>query len=270
MKRMNRILGVFLCLIMVFSGNSFAMAAGNSMIDVSTSSEGYFTVDCDNYIGTKMKVGVTYEGRTEYFDYTAGTESAYPFLKGDGYYTLTLYRHLSGTKYRQVTSTRTNVVLEDPLAPYLASTVDVTFSLDDTVGLTAANICADLETDEEKIVAIHNFVAKYFRYDYMFAAKVRNGTITSYTPDTNQLLETRKGVCCDFASLFAAMCRSQGIPCAVATGYHDGGYHAWNFLYIDGEWLPVDLTMAVSRRVANHDELSDCVVSLDRYTDYSF
>ena len=270
MKRMSRILGVFLCLVMVISGNSFAFAAGNSMIDVSTSSEGYFTVDCDSYIGTKMKVGVTYGGKTAYLDYTAGTEAAYPFLQGDGVYTVTLYRNLSGTKYRQVTSTRANVVLADPLMPYLASTVDVTFAQDDLVGLTAGELCADLETDEEKVVAIHNFVAKTFRYNYGFAAKVRNGVITVYTPDTNRLLEVKKGVCCDFSSVFAAMCRSQGIPCAVATGYQNGGSHAWNMVYMDGEWLPVDLTLAVSRRQVNLQELSDCVVSMERYTNYTF
>ncbi len=270
MKRMNRILGVFLCLVMVISGNSYAFAAGNPMIDVSTSSAGYFTVDCNSYLGTKMKVGVTYGGRTEYLDYTAGTESAYPFLQGDGYYTLTLYRNLSGTKYRQVTSTRVNVVLEDPLAPYLASTVDVTFAQDDLVGLTAAELCAELETEEEKIVAFYNYVAKTFRYDFAFASKVKSGAITVYTPNTNQLLESKRGVCCDFSSVFAALCRSQGIPCAVANGYRNGGAHAWNMVYVEGEWLAVDLTLAVSRKQSNMKELSQCVVSLDRYTDYTF
>ena len=270
MKRMSRILGVFLCLVMVISGNATAFAAGNPVIDTSTSSEGYFTVACSNYIGTKMKVGVTYGGKTEYLDYTAGTESAYSFLRGDGMYTLTLYRNLSGTRYRQVTSTRVNVALEDPLAPYLASTVDVTFAQDDMVGMTAKEVCNGLETDQEKIIAIHNFVAKHFRYDYHFAAKVRNGTITVYTPDTNKLLETGKGVCCDFSSIFAAMCRSQGIPCAVATGYWNGGYHAWNFVYVDGEWQPLDLTQAVSRKRDNLTRMEECVVSLECYTDYTY
>lgn len=270
MKRMSRILGVFLCLVMVISGNSAAFAAGTSMIDVSTSSEGYFTVDCDRYIGVKMKVGVTYGGKTEYLDYTAGTESAYSFLKGDGTYTVTLYRNLSGTKYRQVTSTRANVVLEDPMAPYLVSTVDVTFSEEDTVGLTAAELCADLETDQEKIVAIYNYMARNFRYDFGFASRVRSGAITVYVPDTNQVMETKRGVCCDFSSVFAAMCRSQGIPCAVATGYQGSSYHAWNMVWVDEEWLAVDMTRAVSRKQSNMKELSQCVVSLDRYTDYTF
>ena len=77
---------------------------------------------------------------------------------------------------------------------------------------------------------------------------MKTGDITVYIPDTNLVLEAGRGVCCDFASVFAAMCRSQGIPCAVATGYRNGGYHAWNFVYVDGEWLPVDLTLAVSRK----------------------
>ena len=266
MKR--RILGIFLCLVMVLSGS--AMAAGSPMIDVSTSSEGYFTVDCDRYVGTKMKVGVTFGGQTKYLDYTAGTEASYSFLMGDGTYTVTLYRNLYGTKYRQVTSTRTNVILEDPLAPYLVSTVDVTFSDDDMVGLTAADICADLETDREKIVAIHNYVVRNFRYDFGFASRVRSGEITVYVPDTNQLMEIKRGVCCDFSSVFAAMCRSQGIPCAVATGYWNGGYHAWNMVWVDDQWLAVDLTRGVSNKRSNLVYLEECLVSLDGYTDYTF
>ena len=268
MKRMTRILGVFLCLVMVFSGSAFA--AGNAIIDTSTSSEGYFTVEYNHYIGVKMKVGVTYAGETKYYNYTPGEESSYTFANGDGNYTIALYRNVYGTKYSQVTSTYVAVETVDPMAPYLVSTDEITFSAEDAVGMTTAALCEGLETDEEKLVMFYNYISKYFKYDYNFAAKVRSGEIKNYTPDTNLALETEKGVCYDFSALFAAMCRSQDIPCAVAKGYFGGSYHAWNMVYMDEEWIAVDMTAAVCKRYIPADELSDCVVDLARYTDYSF
>ena len=268
MKRMSRILGAFLCLVMLLTGT--AMAAGNPMIDVSTASDGYFTVDCDKYIGVKMKVGVTFQGKTQYYDYTAGEESSYTFSEGDGSYTITLYRNLYSTKYRAVTSTRAQVELADEMAPYLTSTYEVTFSADDPVGLMAAELCAEAESDADKIVAIHNYIARNFTYDYGFAAKVRSGEITTYVPNTTEVLAAGKGICYDFTTLFAAMCRSQDIPCAVAKGYLGGSYHAWNMIYMDEEWIAVDMTASVCRRNMNAVDLNKCVVSLDRYYGYTF
>ena len=268
MKRITRILGVFLCLVMVFSGSAFA--AGNAIIDVTTSPEGYFTVDYNNYIGVKMKVGVTYDGATKYYNYTPGEEASYTFSEGDGTYTIALYRNVGGTKYRQITKTTAQVELVDVMAPYLASTAEITFSEEDAVGLTAAALCEGLETNEEKIVAIYNYISEYFKYDYKFAAQVRSGAVKNYTPDTNLALETEKGVCYDFSALFAAMCRSEEIPCAVAKGYLGGAYHAWNMVWLDEEWIAVDMTAAVCKKHVAADELSDCVVDLARYTDYTF
>ncbi len=268
MKRMTRILGVFLCLVMVFSGSAFA--AGNAIIDTSTSSEGYFTVDYNNYLGVKMKVGVTYNGKTTYYNYTPGEESSYTFASGDGKYTIALYRNVGGTKYRQVTSTSAAVQMVDVMAPYLASTEEITFAEDDLVGLTADALCEGLETEEDKIVVFYNYISEFFKYDYKFAAQVRSGAVKNYTPDTNLSLETEKGVCYDFSALFAAMCRSQDIPCAVAKGYLSNAYHAWNMIYLDGEWIAVDLTAAVCKKHVAADELSDCLVDLARYTNYTF
>ena len=81
----------------------------------------------------------------------------------------------------------------------------------------------------------------------MLGDQVKTGEVKNYTPDTNAVLAARKGICYDFSALYAAMCRSQGIPCAIARGYLNGGYHAWNMVYIDGAWNAVDMT----REIAN-------------------
>ena len=58
-------------------------------------------------------------------------------------------------------------------------------------------------------------------------------------------LASGTGICFDYASLGAAMLRSLGIPCQVITGYvsPDDVYHAWNMVYIDGEWISVEISI---------------------------
>ena len=41
------------------------------------------------------------------------------------------------------------------------------------------------------------------------------------------------------------MLRSQGIPTKLVKGYSDNvdGYHAWNEVYINEEWITIDTTL---------------------------
>ncbi len=196
---------------------STQVLAAGSAIDTSTACAGYFTVSYSQDTAVKMKVGVTLEGNTVYYDYTPGTSSVYAFVDGDGQYTITLYRNTSGTSYRRVEQVSVDVALDDPMAPYLVSTTEITFSSEDSVGQKAAELCAGLTEDGDKVVAIHNYIASHFTYDDAFAALVDAGQVVNYTPDTARTLETQTGICYDFSALFAAMCRSQGIPCAIST-----------------------------------------------------
>jgi transglutaminase-like putative cysteine protease len=69
-----------------------------------------------------------------------------------------------------------------------------------------------------------------------------------------EFVETRRGVCQDFAHLMLAVCRSRGIPCRYVSGYlysqddpeahqNPGATHAWiECLLPDGRWRPYDPT----------------------------
>lgn len=264
MKRIVRFSGIFLSVFLLTAALLGVNAQAANEIDTSTASDGYFTVRTAP--GTaRMKVGVTVGGQTAYYDYTPGETSSYSFAQGDGAYTVTLFRNISGTQYKKVTSTRVEVRMENELAPYMASTAEITFSETDTVGQKAAELCGAAESDGAKVTAIHNFMAANFTYDYDFAASVLSGAVRSYTPDTGAVLEKGKGICYDLAALFAAMCRSQNVPCAIVRGYLNGESHAWNVVWVDGAWHPVDMTRSASWRT-NAASFSDCIISLDGYT----
>ena len=257
MKQLCRILGVFCLFFAILSINALA---ADAEIDVSTAPDGFFSVFCEGTAGTKMKVGVTTGGQTFYYDYTPGAKATFAFDKGDGDYTITLYRNLSGTRYQKVLGKSLSLKLKDPLAPYLASTTEITFAEGDDITCKAAELCQGLTDEKSKLVAIHNYIAGTFQYDDVFADTVRKGTVHNYTPDTNQALRDKLGVCYDFSAVFAAMCRSQGIPCALEKGYTTLGYHAWNQVWVDGAWATVDVTTAVVYRT-QAAVFSDCIVS---------
>ena len=110
----------------------------------------------------------------------------------------------------------------------------------------ADEICAGCETDEEKVQAIYNWIIHNFEYDYNYHA------IIQYF-DIQRTLRTHKGVCYDFSNLFAALCRSQNIPCYVVDGKpydHSLAAHTWNRVYYNDSWWDVDVTNDMS--ASNH------------------
>ena len=111
-------------------------------------------------------------------------------------------------------------------------------------------------------------MAGRYSYDYKLANEITSGKITKYIPNTAATLNGTTGMCYDFSSLFAAMCRSEGIPCALTKGYAGSSYHAWNKVNLNGSWYQIDLTYAVTRNVRNAKTLHDCVSPLT-YTNTS-
>ena len=62
--------------------------------------------------------------------------------------------------------------------------------------------------DLEAIAAIYNYVIENIQYDFDKAASVQSG----YLPDIDETLNTKKGICFDYAALMTAMLRVQRIP----------------------------------------------------------
>ncbi|HWQ58527.1 MAG TPA: transglutaminase-like domain-containing protein [Clostridia bacterium] len=272
--------------LMTASGSSLQGESGNT-IDTSTASQGYVTLQYSDGTSAQMKVGLRFNGGGwSYYDYTMGKTFTLELTGGSGSYTAALFKKV-GTSYVTVTQVTFSAVIGGS-APagayatgltgaaasnypqYLASVTEISFGSNDSVVKKAAALCKDLKTDQAKILAIYNYIAKNFKYDYDFANKVISGQITSYTPSPVNILSNRKGVCYDFSSLFAAMCRSQGIPCKLVKGYSTkiNGYHAWNSAYDSKteKWYTIDLTIAVCKGNKTASRFSSCYMSDKYYT----
>lgn len=109
-------------------------------------------------------------------------------------------------------------------------------------------ICAGCKTDEDKVKAIYQWIIQNFEYDYDYRAFIQYF-------DIRRTLRTYKGVCYDFSNLFAALCRSQNIPCYVVDGssYDTAAHHTWNRVYYDNSWWNVDVTNDMSASKNNEN-----------------
>ena len=76
--------------------------------------------------------------------------------------------------------------------------------------------------------------------------------------DISRTVQTKKGICFDYATLFAALCRSQGIPCFILDGYSrdNSSYkHTWNRVYYDNRYWNLDVTYDAIQIQGNSDVL---------------
>ena len=73
------------------------------------------------------------------------------------------------------------------------------------------------------MAAVYDYVVQNLSYDDEKAATVQSG----YLPDLDEILEIKKGICFDYASMMTAMLRSQEVPCKLVVGYAGNIYHAW-------------------------------------------
>jgi hypothetical protein len=107
----------------------------------------------------------------------------------------------------------------------------------------ASNIVLGLNTDRDKTLAIHDYVATHIAYD---TAAYFNNNIHEYS--ALETLKDRKAVCNGYANLITALNRAVGIKTKYVSGTawssesEVSQKHAWNETYIDGRWLTQDAT----------------------------
>lgn len=159
----------------------------------------------------------------------------------NGTYSITLLEGVTNTKYKLVKSKDVVLSLKNENSVYLESVQNINWEASKYVLAKAKAVTKGLTTDEAKVKAIYDFIVKSVKYDADLAKKVTPG----YIPDIDNVIATKKGICYDYAALFAGMARSIGIPARLVMGTTDNvkGYHAWNDVFINGKWVTVDTTV---------------------------
>jgi hypothetical protein len=103
-------------------------------------------------------------------------------------------------------------------------------------------------SDEEKARALYDWIGSRIVYDHEKVRRYEEEDIwLEQTPEDT--FNSHKGVCIDYARLYAVMARSVDLEVKVITGLgYDGrggyGPHAWNEVYVsdNNKWIPLDST----------------------------
>lgn len=90
-------------------------------------------------------------------------------------------------------------------------------------------------TAEQKVKAIHDYVIQKITYS--------SGTDYISSENALEALETGRGVCVHYTSLFHYMATRAGITTVPLQGNSIVGAHAWNAVYLNGKWKFLDTTL---------------------------
>lgn len=115
---------------------------------------------------------------------------------------------------------------------------------------TAREIVGDEKNAYKAVVRLHDWVA---------SSMTARGDIGVLRPAAD-VLNSKEGVCRDYAVLYASLARAAGIPTKLATGlmsFREGFYyHVWAESFV-GEWVPVDTTLPGIFVDATHIKLAE-------------
>ncbi len=249
---MKRIIKITLLAIITFLAISMKEETVNaSSKDSDTfcdNDNGIITVTYNNDANTKMKIGVTKDDQSYYYNLGNGKNVVdIPLNMGNGKYSIKILKNISGTKYSVIQSTKIDLELKDDNVVFLESNVIVDFELEDKAIKKADNLTASCKSNEEIVSTIYNYVISNFSYDYDKLSVLTS----SYVPDIEIVYKNKKGICYDISAIMAAMMRSQGVKVKLVTGYTpniEGVYHAWNSVYDSKKdtWYTIDATYDIA------------------------
>lgn len=229
---MKKFIAIFLTLTIALLLSLYCLAANNR--------QSYFSVYYESE--KRMKIGIVYDNSTTYYDYIPNVSMNYLPL-GNGKHTIIVYEQAQSNRYK-VISKETIIISNYSTQTYTYSTFDAYFNNNDDICQIASALCKNKKNNQEKVDEIVKYIENNIYYDYNLANKIKNGDVKWYIPFPLRTLISKKGICYDAASLCAAMCRSQNIPCKIEKGYlANGDYHAWNNIYIDNDWIKIDIKL---------------------------
>lgn len=228
-----------------------------AIVDLSNIHSGYLGCQLLNEIESNVKLIIEKDEKKYTYDIQSTTMTTFPLSCGNGSYSIRIVKNVEGSLYAILASTTIEVEMDNPLLPYLYPNQIVSYQADSNIVSLSMKIVKGDHTDLERIEDIYEYVLKNLSYD-----EQELNTIDSFKiPDLDELIETKKGICIDYAVLMAAICRIQGIPCRVVVGATDIQYHAWCEIYLKGKgwinpkvyfkskkWSIVDPTFADSKQ----------------------
>lgn len=204
-------------------------------LDCSNASEGYIMA---KYLGTceKVRLQITCPNTSTYsYLFTKNNEyETFPLTTDSGLYSFTFFENIAGTQYSTAFKADVDINIINTFGPYLYPNQYVNFTEQSPAIAKAKELATPANNDLDVVSNVYNYVLNKVSYDYEKAKTVQSG----YIPSVDDTFQSLNGICLDYASLMAAMLRSQRIPTHMEVGYAGEVYHAWISTYItDTGWV---------------------------------
>ena len=247
-KKVVFVIAVMLLILTVVRNGSFGYAAeeeilyipqasGQNVIekngcrlDASNIQNGYFMISYDGpQENIKMIITDPY-GKQKRSVIEKGKNCSFPLNEGNGTYRV---------EVQDLFYTELQVSVEDRNSPYLYANTYVSYDKDSECVKKAEQLRKKSFSKKNFVNKVISYVSENTEYDQTFA----DSDPVNYIPDPDRTFLSGKGICSDYASLTAAMLRSQDIPVKMQFGYAGNEYHAWVEVYLDGQWITYDPTL---------------------------
>ena len=183
-----------------------------------------------------------------------GSIEDFPLQYGDGEYTARILENIKDDKYMIVESKTFDVALVSENGVFLNAVQNIDWDYDmlpiEDVRYIIAETLMNAPKEDVYFSSaedLYGYVTQNIDYD---DEKVLD-LLYNYLPDIEQTYVEGKGICYDYASLLAAMLRSINIPTKLVKGYASFDtttYHAWNEVYLNGQWIIIDPTRDAALR----------------------
>lgn len=228
-------------------------------MNFSNSVKGYMAIRCRSLSIVRLRLTCESTQRVFRLDEKDETQII-PLTLGEGEYLFELFSQIRGTRHKKLMSVSRPVQLENEFSPYLIPHTLIPYDQESEVVELAHSIVQNASTDLEVVQQIYYWVAHHIQYDQLKAEHLRDSC--DYTPDLNEIIQQKRGICYDYAVLTAALLRVNGIPCKLIIGMaeredHSELLHAWNMVWLEesgsicdgfevegGHWIQLDLTVA--------------------------
>ncbi len=181
------------------------------------------------------------EERLVYPFFPNGKTDSFPLQLGNGTYTVGLLKNVGDNRFVFVEQKKVTITLKDSNVVFLNSIQNVKWEAEEDAIVFGQKLIGKVPKNSDLLKKLYDYMVTEIKYDYD-----KIPTLTSeYVPVIAKTYVDKKGICYDYSALLASIKRSQGIPTKLVKGYtkFTDGYHAWNEVFIDGEWYIIDTTV---------------------------
>lgn len=208
----------------------------DALIDASNSSQGYLMIRLKKAMSGSYRILVNADDINVRYTFqlnSSGNYEVIPLTEGSGKYTVNVLKVTSAGKGTIMFKQSLSVSVADSFLPFLTPNQFCMYDAGSSCVALSSELCGGNKDTIAKTAAIYDYVINNISY----VSTAENGA-NGYIPVPDTVLANKSGICFDYASLMAAMLRSQKIPTKVVVGYAGDIYHAWISVYVDGSgWI---------------------------------